>query len=168
MANAVTKAKIAMSLQVTETVDLTNTPFSGTALVSLIHNGLYLNSELGPATTIPAALCAFFQKALSSGAASIDLTTLPGTNGATIDGTGKKVQAIFLRNPSTNANSIAATFGASTPYLLAGAAWKVILLPGQSIVMFGNNATPTIGSGAKVIDLAGTGAQALDVGVILG
>ena len=40
--------------------------------------------------------------------------------------------------------------------------------PGQEHVFFGNDATPDIASGARTLDLAGTGSQVLDVVIILG
>lgn len=121
------------------------------------------------ATDVPVTKDVPFTKALSSGTATIDLTNLTHSNGATIDGTGLKVRACKFRNPAANANAITLTFGASTPYLLFGSAWKITLQPGQS---FGPclllSGAPTISGSLKNIDLAGTLSQSLECHLVLG
>lgn len=146
----------------------TNVPAAATGGKSVTHNGYNTSATLNASSTPPATQCAYFSKALSSGAATIDLTALTGTNGSTVDFTGLKVQCAKFKNPSTNANPITVTFGAATGYLLGGAAWKFILSPGMEIVVFGNDATPDVTSLLKHIDLAGTGSQALQVSLVAG
>lgn len=146
----------------------TNVPAASTSDKTITHNGYNSSSSLTSVTTPPVTVCAYFSKALSTGAATIDLTALTGTNGATVDGTGLKVQCWKFKNPATNANTITVTFGASNPYLLGGAAFKWILSPGQEIQGYGNDATPDVGSGAKTIDLAGTGSQTLECSIVMG
>lgn len=124
---------------------------------------------LNASSSVPATKHAEFQKALSTGAGTIDLTALPGkTADETIVGTGLKVQAIKFRNLSTNANDISITFGASNPYNLMGSDFKITLKPGQSQLFLGDEAAPDIGSGAKDIDIAGTGSQILEVAIVMG
>lgn len=155
-------------IQVDEVLTVTAPADSGSGSITLHHTGYDLaKSSLVSTSTQPVTQAAYFSKALSSGAATIDLTSLTGAAG-TIDGTGLKVQFARFYNPATNANAITVTFGASNPYLLGGSAFKWILQPGQSITIDGNEATPDIASGAKTIDLAGTGAQALQCTIILG
>jgi len=124
-------------------------------------------SETKDADSTPAVtLVATFAQA---GSGTIDLNALTGTNGATVDGEGLKVQAIKMSNPSTNANVITATFGAAHPYNLAGAAWSVALLPGQEFVFYGNDATPDIEDGvASNIDVTATGVQPLNCCIVMG
>jgi hypothetical protein len=144
----------------------TNVPAASSPQVT--HSGYNTSGTINGTSTVPATQCAYFSKALSSGAATIDLTALTGTNGATVDLTGLKVQIARFKNPAANANSITVTFGASNPYLLGGSAWKVILAPGQQVMFFGNDAAPDVDSTHKTIDIAGTGSQALEVSIIAG
>lgn len=122
-------------------------------------------------STSPAATkFALFDQAMSGGAATIDLTALPGvTADETVNGNGLKVQFLKLTNKSTNANKITVSQGASTAYRLDGAtSWSVVLAPGQSALFELNNASETISSSHKDIDLAGTLAQVLRVHVVMG
>jgi hypothetical protein len=133
-------------------------------------NQLSETFNLTAATTPPVTKHSAFEIPLVAGAVTIDLTSLPGLNGeaGAVNGTGLKVQSIRFRNKSTNANLITVTEGASNGYELAGNTWKLGLLPGQSTQMFGNDATPDIAAGAKTIDVTGTGAQILEVHVVMG
>lgn len=132
------------------------------------HDQFNTTASLTSATTPPVTTVAAFRQALTDGAATIDLTALPGTNGASVSGTGLKVQAIKFKALSTNANVITITEGASNGYALAGASWSVALLAGQEFTLYGNDATPDVAAGDKTIDLAGTGTQSVDVIVVLG
>lgn len=135
---------------------------------TVTHSAFNTAATLNAGSTPPATLNAQFVQALSNGAATIDLTTLTGTNGKVVSGSGLKVQVLKLKAKGTNANVITAAKGASNGYELAGAAWSVALMPGQEVTFFGNDATPDIAAGAKTIDLAGTGTQSLEVVVIMG
>lgn len=103
------------------------------------------------------------QKALSGGAVSHDLTSLTSVRGSTgTSFSGLKVKRFLLRNPSTNANSITATFGSATPAVTFGTGWKLILQPGD--VYAGTLAnSETVDGTHKLWDLTGTGSQALDI-----
>lgn len=160
-------AEYIANVTVRETIE-TNVPAAASNGAIVLHSGFNKTATLTAASSIPATKVASFQKALSSGTATIDLTSLTGTNGATVVGTGLKVQLAKFANPSTNANSIGLTFGASNPYNLLGAAFQFTLLPGQEITIYGNEAAPDVGSGAKTIDMVGTGAQALNCIIVLG
>lgn len=150
-----------------ETID-TNTPAVSARFNAITHDGYNSTKVMNASSTPPATKAAYFSKALVAGAATIDLTALTGTNGVTVVGTGLKVQVARFKNPSTNANSIVVTVGASNGYNLAGSDFKVTLAPGQEQTFYGNDATPDVGSGAKNIDISGTGTQALQVSIVLG
>lgn len=122
---------------------------------------------LNASSTPPATKCAFFTQALTAGAATIDLTALPGTNGATIDMTGLKVQ-VFRVIGNGNANPITLTEGAANGYELAGNAWKGAVNNAQELTFYGNDSTPDVSPTAKDIDLSGTGVQSVKVAVIAG
>ena len=165
MAYTETTLQYATGLTVTE---ILATNVDSLADKSVRHSLFNKSAVLNSASTPPVTKVAAFQQALTAGAATIDLTALLGTNGATVDGTGLKVQAVKFSNPSTNANLITVSVGAADGYELAGAAFSVALQPGQEIVLYGNDATPDIAAGDKDIDLAGTLAQVLDVIIVMG
>lgn len=156
-----------VAVQATETLE-TNVQAADANQKSIKYTGYNSSLNLNGASTPPVTKCAYFEQPLTSGAATIDLTALPGTNGATVNTTGLKVQVFKIKNKAANANPITVTFGASNAYLLGGSAWKFILQPGMEITVFGNDATPDVGSSTKTIDLAGTGAQIAEVAIIAG
>jgi hypothetical protein len=160
-------ATLQSALTVVETIT-NNGAFLSSSSNKVTHNGLNVQSSIDATTTPPATKVAGFQKALAAGVGTIDLTALPGTNGTTVDGTGLKVQAVKFRNPSSNANNITITVGASNGYQLHGAGWSITLRPGESYLWEGVDAAPDVGGSAKNIDLAGTLVQALDVLIVLG
>lgn len=164
-----------MSLQVTKALALTafETIEAGMAAAVgavITHNGFNTAAKLSSNTVPPVTKMSAFVKALVAGAATIDLTALVGTAGVAVDGTGLKVQAIRIQNPSTNANAVAITPGASNGYLLLGTGWKITLNPGEEFVWVGidHASVPDVAAGAKTIDLAGTGTQSFNVLIILG
>ncbi len=155
------------NLTVKETITA-GVPDALAASAVVTHDQFNKSVSLNGSTTPPVSVTASFVKALSTGTGTVDLTALPGTNGATISGTGLKVQALKVQAPPGNANPITLTFGASSPYNLHGATFVITLSPGQEYEFYGNGATPTIGSGAKNIDLSGTGSQTLNFQIVMG
>lgn len=159
-----------VKLQTVETLS-TNVPAAQAGASSITHSG-YNHAQTQynatPVGGIAVTECAYFQKDLSAGAGTIDLTALTGTNGRTIDGTGLKVQFFRVKALAANANPITLAEGASNGYALMGAAWSIILAPGQEFTLKGNEATPDVGATDKIIDLTGTGTQGLQVTIILG
>lgn len=153
------------------TVEETITDGTPAALDSkskVTHDQFNTTKTLDGATTPPVTKCAFFTQALTVGSATIDLSALPGTNNAVIDGTGLKVQLIRFKTPTANANPISVDVGASNGYALAGANFHVTLGPGQEITFYGDDDTPDIATTAKELDLSGTGSQTLEVEVVMG
>ena len=143
-------------------------PFAVDAKARVTHDQLNIEKTLGAGTTPPATKVAAFQKALSAGAATIDLAALVGTNGAALDGTGLRVQAILLKNPATNANAITVAIGASNGYDGLGADFSITLQPDAHALIFANNSGGYIGPTKKTLDLSGTLAQVLDVIIVMG
>ncbi len=160
-------ATIAMSITGVETLDTAVDPFvsSSDQTVTQTHAKA---ATLNAGTTPPVTKQAAFKKTMTAGAATIDLRSLVGTNGAAVDGNGLKVQAFKFKNPSTNANSITITFGASNPYLLLGTDFLITLAPGQEVMGYLHDAAPDIASGAKEIDISGTLAQVLECYFLMG
>jgi hypothetical protein len=160
-------ALYALTVTTTETLE-TNVPAASATAKAVTHNGYNSSGTLTATSTVPATQCAYFEKALVAGAATIDLTALTGTNGATVSLSGLKVQLLKIKNKATNANAITVGEGAANGYELAGNAWSMILQPGQEFLFGGNDAAPDVGASAKNIDLAGTGTQAVEVAIVGG
>jgi hypothetical protein len=167
MANTSTvSAAYSSSMNVTETFSIANAADNSILVTSISETG-----TLTASTTIPATVQSQFSVTLSSGTGSINLAAIPGLNASeTIDATGLKLQLFKFANPITNANTITVAKGASNGYGLsaAGGTWSVILSPGQSVMVFSQDVAPDVASGARVIDVTGTGSQVLNVGVVLG
>lgn len=125
---------------------------------------LTLDADSSP----PATKCAFAPVAMTAGAATIDLAALTGANGATVNLTGLKVQVAKFKAKADNAGAVTLSEGASNGYELGGNTWKFALLPGMEITIYGNDATPDVGSGAKNMDMAGTLTDAVEVSIIAG
>lgn len=132
-------------------------------------DGMDTAATLNAGTTPPVLNGSQYRKPLVGGAATIDLTSFPGnSNNEIINGTGMRVNVAKFKNPSTNTGAITVKFGAASPYLLGGAGWSQTLQPGEEWTFKGLAKAPVIGSGAKNIDLAGTGTEALDVTIGVG
>jgi len=145
-----------------------NAPFAVSAKKKVTHDQFDTSATLNAGTTPPATTFAAFQQALTSGAATIDLTNVTGTNGATVNFTGLKLQLVKLRNPITNANTITIAKGASSGYALGGSAFSITLQPGEEWTYKGVDTSPDVGGSSKHLDLSGTAAQALDVYLVGG
>ena len=129
--------------------------------------------SLGPATTPPVTAYSADEWTLDiSGAATIDLTDLPGTQGD-VDGTGLKVQAFRVHGAATN-GALTISPGASNPYSLFGSG-NDLELPagflGPLECRFDDllaDVTDVSGVGASQIDLAGTAADVFKIEILLG
>ena len=143
---------------------------SGVALgdASLLHNGYSTEQILGSGSSVPCTKVAPFLATLIAGALTIDLTALVGTNGAAVDLTGLKIQAIKFRAPTTNSAVINIAPGVANDYDLLGASFSIDLLPGQEVMAFLNEAAPDVATADAEIDLAGTGTDALEVILVAG
>jgi len=151
----------------TETIT-TAVPAISSNANSVLHNAYSTSKAMTASTTPPATKCAYMLKSLSGGAATIDLTSLTGVNGAAVDGTGLKVQVMKFKATTSNTGAITVTFGASNPYNLKGATFSFDLKAGQEDTFYGNDATPDIANDACEIDLSGTGSESLQVSIIMG
>lgn len=165
-----------MSLTVTSIVQLSVKETSSSEFVSAddpsqTWNGMSTNAELTASTTPPVTKHTVFTKAMSGGAGTIDLTSLPDTEGnaGAVTFSGLKIQRAKFTAPTTNANDITITLGASNghPFFTADG---VVLSPGQSWT-FENLAVDTgtdVAAGDATWDLTGTGSQELDVHLVAG
>lgn len=160
-------ATVAMTCTVAEIL-AANTGSASAANRTCTHSLYNYAATLNGASTPPATKVACFEQALVAGAATIDLTALTGTNAGVITMLGLKCQVVKFQAKATNSNPITITAGASNGYDLGGAAWSVVLLPGQAVMYLGNDAVEDVASGAKTIDLAGTGTESVECVVLCG
>ena len=162
-------ANVKQELTLTQVFDTTSLPGTSTSGGgnTLIHSGLNLEVSL-PVSGVPMTVVHVIKKALSTGTATVDLTSLTGSLGEAVTLTGLKVQAVIFKNPSTNANSISIAEGASNGYELLGNAFSITLPPGSQVCVYIPEGAPDVGSSAKTWDLAGTGSQELLIGIAAG
>jgi len=161
-------AVIISQCKVTETLETSNDVASAAASSrKVIHSQFDENVTLVSTSDPPATKIACFVQALTAGAATLDLTALPGTNGATVSGDGLKVQ--YFRMKNLGANEMTIDQGDSHGYALAGAAFSMTLKQNQYFEIYGNDATPDIANdSADEIDLAGTTTQTAEFTILMG
>ena len=152
-------------ISVSETLE-TNVPAATDKGVT--HTGYDTTATLNATSTPAATKFAAFEKALSTGTATIDLTALVGTNGAAVDGSGLRVQAIKFRNKSTNANVLTLAKGSANGYDGLGASFSITLPPGGEVLVRTKAGGAVIGGTNKNLDLAGTGAQVAEIAIVMG
>lgn len=147
-------------LTVTETIT------TGIADV-LSSNNVVIHGGWNKSITITGTVTASFVVTLSTGAFTVDLTSLTGTNGASVSLSGLKVLAFLVSVPGTNANAFTIAKGASNGYQLKGSSWSETFQPGDHMVYYPTNAQ-TVGGSAKTIDCSGTGSQTCQIVVVGG
>lgn len=129
------------------------------------HAGFSTNGTMSASTSPPATLVSYETITLSTGA-TIDLTALTGTNGIAVDGSGLKVQLFKIKN--NGAAAMTFSEGASNGYALLGAAWSLILLAGQEMLVQLNDAAPDIAGADAEIDVTGTDTQEFELSIVMG
>lgn len=151
----------AFNMTVTETLEA---GVPGAENPRIVHSGYNESGTINSASTPPATKHAQFLQALTAGAATINLAALIGTNGATVDGTGLRLQMIRVKN--LGANSMTFSEGASNG-IAAGC--LPFTVPAGGIVQFYlNDASPDIASGDRTIDIAGTTTQTAEISIVMG
>lgn len=136
---------------------------------SLTHNGFDVSKTLNATSTPPATQCAYQEKVLTAGAATLDLRTLTGSNSLAVDLNGLKPVAILVKAPATNTNPITLGVGASNGYDGLGSAFEVTLKPGMSVQLDLHNQGTAVSGTNKTLDLTGTGStDKLQFGVVAG
>lgn len=147
---------------------LTNNPESAAPSGRKItHNQFNTALNLDGDSTPAVSKVAAFVQALSTGTATIDLTSLEGTNGATVNGDGLAVQALKVNNLGDNALTIEP--GSSNPYNLFGSSSVLDIPAGGEILMYANGNAPSIASGsAAELDLTGTSSEESEWIIVMG
>lgn len=164
-------ATIRQHMIVVETVQ-SGTPAAPDSKSKITHDAWKIDKSLNASSTPPITMTSAQEITIASGVGSIDLTALPGTGGATLDGTGLKVQGVLLTAPGGedgNAGPITIAPGASNPYSLGGATWAgEDLEPGDSRHYLFNDTLADVDGTHKSLDLTGTDGDVLRVQLLLG
>lgn len=122
---------------------------------------------LNSGTTPPVTQIAAFLLTLSGGTVNIDLTALVGTNGATLDGTGLKIQIIRIKN--LGANPMVIKSGASNGHTgVIGATTGETIPVGGHMKKFTGDQGDDIDATHKILTVTGTGSQTAEVTIVLG
>lgn len=127
--------------------------------------------ELDDGTTPDVEDYAIFELALSGGAGSINLAALPHNHGGvniTKDFTGKKIRAWLFWTPDTNANNITITKGASNGYSPVGTSFTKVIPPNGASSDDFDTAAIDVASGARLLDVTGTGSQVVFCAIVCG
>ncbi len=133
-----------------------------------IHGGYDDVMTLSGSTTPDETKAAYQTVTLSGSTGSIDLTSLL-LNEVAVTFDGLQPRAIKIKALSTNAGNMTVTKGASTGYTGLGSSFSTVLKAGEW-VMFGwtlDNAT-AVGSGVKILDLAGTSGDSVQLSTVAG
>lgn len=155
-------ASIALQATVTEILEgntASASPANRTVTHALFNVAKTLNGTSTPAVTQQA----HFVVALTTGAATVDLTALTGTNNVTVNGTGLVVRYVRVNNLGENPLTIEP--GDSNPHDFFG---ESDVTAGGTVAVYAPGTTTTIASGARIWKLTGSGAEQSQWTVILG
>ena len=131
------------------------------------HTEFNEGSTLSATTTPAATTQASFILTLTAGAATVDLRTLTGTNAATVDGNGLKVQLVRVKN--LGANQMTIKVGAATGHTGVFAATNGHPLNSGGVLMIYTNASgDTIDATHKFWDVTGTASQTSEWTIVMG
>lgn len=156
--------------QVTETLalGLDNVPGETTFTHSLGSP----SGTLSATSTPPATETFSDNVALVAGTKTLDLTSLAGPAGATVDFTGKKVQLIALRCPEGNTLPILVQKGDANAYNLLGAdnasAETIEMMPGDDLLIKRHDTLEDVDGTHKDIKFTGNGTETINVGLTAG
>jgi hypothetical protein len=160
-------AALNMSLAVTETLTTSDDPLIDSTDAA-IKVKLAKTATLTVGSVPDAEMHANMSVPLVAGAATIDFTALTKRGGVAVSFSGKKVRMVYFKNPSTNANPITIVEGAANGLALLGAAFKLVLEPGQEHCTYLGDSSPTIAAGDRTVDITGTLTQALQMIAVAG
>lgn len=161
---------VASTLTIAETLP-TNTGSAVDAKRVVTHEAYNVARTLTATTTPPVTTQASFLLTLSGGLATIDLRELVGTNGASIDGNGLKVQELRIRN--LGADPMTFYEGATDGHNLfsvnsgAGVGGQVVFASGFAHLETYDHGDD-ISATTKTIDVIGTGSQTAEITIVMG
>lgn len=168
MATSVT-CNIVAKLSAVEVLDAADVPgATSTSDRTVTHNLCDKNTKLETSTAPDPE--AVVTKAFTA-TATLDLTAAPKSGGSTQDLTGKKLLALILRAPTTNASAATFAKGATNGYEFNSTA-SYVLRPGERLLRFYESGETTdhaaVSGSAKNIDVTLSGSDDLDVTMVFG
>lgn len=152
---------MAVNVSYAATLTLAETPSLGVpaaaANQTVTQNGFNTALNLTASTSPNVKKAVAATVTLTSGAATIDLTSLVGVGGGAVSLSGSKGRFFRFKAPSGNGAGITVSKGASNGFTGLGSAFSVLIPPGGEFTWYdGGNGTAVSGS-VKTLDLAGTG-----------
>lgn len=154
-----------LSLAGQEVFDATEAPSGGSqAARTLAITGRDVSTTLDATTTPKVEVSPIVRKVTISGTTTIDLTAaagvaLPAAASRTVDTSGKRLVALRLSCPTTNAGVVNVAPGGSNPYPLFGSGNDIDVRPGETVVKIINGVAsgyPVVSGTAKNVDITGT------------
>lgn len=154
-----------LSLAGSEVFTAAEAPSGATAAARTVAiTGPDISTTLDSTTTPKIEVPPIVRKVTISGTITIDFTAaqgvaLPASATRTIDQTGKKLVAMRLSCPITNAAVVNVAPGASNPYPLLGTGNDIDIKPGQTVIAIMTGIASSYGavsSTVKTLDITGT------------
>lgn len=168
-------ANLALSGQ--EVFDATEAPSGGSqAARTLSITGRDVSTTLDSTTTPKVEVSPIVRKVTISGTTTIDFTAgagvaLPAAASRSVDATGKKLVALRLSCPTTNAGAVNVAPGAANPYPIFGTGNDVDVKPGETVIKIINGVAssyPAVSGTVKNIDITGTANDVIHVEAYFG
>jgi hypothetical protein len=131
---------------------------------TITHNGYDESFVLNASSTPALTKWSSFLLTLTAGAATINLASLTGAGGTTVDGTGLRVQVIRIKNLGANAM----TFSEGASNGIALSCLPLVVAAGGIAQLYLADASPDIASGDRTIDVAGTLVQTAEISIGMG
>lgn len=105
---------------------------------------------------------------LTAGAGQLNFAALIGTNGATVNTTGKKLKRAMFKAAAANPVGVTIEPAGANGYEIFGAAGVAVLSPGQSYNINYDEAAQTVASDARLVDFTGDDDEVVDYILIFG
>jgi hypothetical protein len=141
------KATLQMQLTVLETLTAGVADVSASG-AQVRHDQFNIGpTSLSSASTPPASAVSSSQQ---TGTQTLDFTDLPGVNGAVVNGTGLKLQALLITNLAANTGPMTVAPGGANPLQPLGANAVTIPLGASALVYLGGNG-PSIDATHKTV-----------------
>lgn len=157
-------ATLTLKFDIRETL---STGVSGASNPVITHDAYAFAERFTSATTPDIESTVVKSLSLTAGAYTLDLTTATGTNGATVDASGKKIRAIKITNSSAS-NTLTVAKGASNGHTGLGSAFSVVLPANGIIALYMGSGGADVGASDKTLDFAGTGTNSFTVEYLIG
>lgn len=155
-----------LKLEIAETL---TTGVNGAATPIINHGGADSDfrayGRLTSTTTPDVEGCVVKTVTLTAGAYTLDLTSMTGTNGATVDATGKKIRFLKIVNDHAT-QTLTVAKGASNGHTGFGSSFSLRVDGGGALLLrYGSVA---VGSGDKTFDFTGTGTNTFQLSLVYG